>query len=135
MASKAQGEQTRARLVEAATEAFAQRGMHDTSLNDVAAAAGVTRQGLLHYFPSKTDLALAVLKQRDRADTQAVPRAAMQAGDLPAALRAIFHHDQEHPGLARLFAAAIAEALHPDHATHDHFRTRYARGRTVLTEV
>jgi hypothetical protein len=55
--------------------------------------------------------------------------------DLPAALRAIFHNDQEHPGLARLFAVFVAEGLHPDHPTHDHFRQRNARGRTTLTEV
>src|SRR3954470_13564238 len=104
MASRAQGEKTRARLIDAANDAFAERGLHETSLTDVAAAAGVTRQGLLHYFPSKTDLVLAVLKQRDRDDVEAVPRAAMRTGDLPAALRAILHNDREHPGVTRLFA-------------------------------
>src|SRR4051794_3203629 len=135
MASRAQGEKTRARLIDAASHAFSERGLRDVSLTEIAAAAGVTRQGLLHYFPSKTDLVLAVLKQRDRADTDSVPRTAFAAGDLAAALRAIFANDQEHPGLSRLFAAAIAEALHPEHPTHEHFRQRYARGRSVLTEV
>lgn len=135
MASRAQGLQTRARLLDAATKHFAERGLRDTSLDDVAAAAGVTRQGLLHYFPSKTDLLLAVLKHRDREDVESVPRDAMQAGDLPAALLAILQHDREHPGLAQLFAVSIAEGLRPEHPTHDYFRGRYARGRSALAAV
>src|SRR3954452_5548015 len=135
MASRAQGQQTRARLIHAATQAFREGGLPETSLTDVAAAAGVTRQGLLHYFPSKTDLVLAVLKQRDRDDTESVPRAAMQSGDLPTALRAIVGNDFEHPGLARRFVSAVAESVQPEHPTHEHFRHRYARGRDVLSEV
>src|SRR3954465_9670594 len=118
MASRAQGEKTRARLIDAANDAFAERGLHDTSLNDVAAAAGVTRQGLLHYFPSKTDLVLAVLTRRARADTESVPRAAMHSGAPPTPLRAILGNDFEHPGLTRLFVSAVAESLQPEHPTH-----------------
>jgi|SRR4051812_12437226 AcrR family transcriptional regulator len=135
MASKAQGRETRARVVDEATKAFSERGLRDVSLTEIAAAAGVTRQGLLHYFPSKTDLVLAVLTRRDRDDTESVPRAAMQSGDLPTALRAILGNDFEHPGLTRLFVSAVAESLQPEHPTHEHFRHRYARGRDVLSEV
>src|SRR3954451_2631165 len=109
MPSRAQGERTRARLLAAATQQFAEHGLHETSLDDVAAAAGVTRQGLLHYFPSKTDLLLAVLKHRDREDVESVPRAASRAGDLGAALLATLEQDRNPRGLPRLFAASIAE--------------------------
>src|SRR4051794_40752646 len=102
MASKAQGLQTRVRLLDAATKQFSEHGLRDTSLDDVAAAAGVTRQGLLHYFPSKTDLVLAVLGQRDREDVEAVPPDVMQGHNLTAALLAILRHDLEHPGLSQL---------------------------------
>jgi AcrR family transcriptional regulator len=135
MASKAQGRQTRARLLDAATKQFSERGLRDTSLDDVAAAAGVTRQGLLHYFPTKTDLQLAVLRQRDRDDVEAVPREAFEAGDASAALLAILRHELEHPGLAQLYAVSIAEGLRPEHPLHDHFRARYQRARDAQAAV
>jgi AcrR family transcriptional regulator len=135
MASKAQGRQTRARLLDAATKHFAEHGLRDTSLDDVAAAAGVTRQGLLHYFPSKTELLLAVLKHRDRKDVEAVPPDVMHGDNLPAALLAILQHDLEHPGLAQLFALSLAEGLRPEHPTHDYFRNRYLRARGTLADV
>src|SRR5918994_1693188 len=103
MASRAQGEETRTRLVHAAVELFAQQGARGTSLDAVAKAAGVTRQGLLHYFPSKTDLLLAVLEQRDQDDratvTPAVRRlqesgqvtTGLDAEQLSAALLALLH--------------------------------------------
>jgi AcrR family transcriptional regulator len=135
MASKAQGLQTRARLLDAAMKQFSEHGLRDTSLDDVAAAAGVTRQGLLHYFPSKTDLVLAVLGQRDREDVEAVPADVMQGDNLPAALLAILRHDLEHPGLSQLFAVSIADGLRPEHPTHEYFRTRYLRARDALADA
>ncbi len=55
-------EETRRRLVEAATTLFGEHGFHSTSLNDVIAAAGSTKGGFYFHFPSKAALALAVVE-------------------------------------------------------------------------
>lgn len=54
------GEQRRVAIVDAACELVAERGSVGMTLADVAAAAGVTRSGLLHHFTSKDVLLDAV---------------------------------------------------------------------------
>ena len=53
--------QRREQILTAATEAFARSGFAATSLEDIAAQAGVTRVILYRHFDSKTDLYQAVL--------------------------------------------------------------------------
>ena len=54
---------TRAALVGAARELFAERGFAATSRDEIAARAGVTRGALYHHFDSKTALAAAVVAE------------------------------------------------------------------------
>lgn len=44
------------RLVDAATRLFAEKGFETTSVQEVVAAAGVTKGAMYHYFQSKDDL-------------------------------------------------------------------------------
>jgi AcrR family transcriptional regulator len=46
----------RRQLLDAALDAFAERGFHATSMNDVAEAAGVTKPVLYQHFGSKRAL-------------------------------------------------------------------------------
>jgi AcrR family transcriptional regulator len=62
----AQGQQTRSRLLVAARELFGARGYNDTSLDDIVAAAGVTKGALYHHFESKEDLFRALFEQVKR---------------------------------------------------------------------
>lgn len=55
-------EQTRAGLVRSARELFAARGYADTSLDDVAEAAGVTKGAVYHHFDGKRALFAAVFE-------------------------------------------------------------------------
>jgi AcrR family transcriptional regulator len=55
-------EETRGRIIAAATGLFAEHGYHATSLNDVIAAAESTKGGFYFHFPSKAELALAVVE-------------------------------------------------------------------------
>jgi AcrR family transcriptional regulator len=48
--------QTRAEIVDAALELFAAHGFDDTSMEQVADAAGVSRRTIYRYFPTKDDL-------------------------------------------------------------------------------
>src|SRR4051794_31080381 len=53
-------EATRARLVDAALPLFAERGYGGVAMEQVVAAAGVTRGALYHHFRDKRDLFRAV---------------------------------------------------------------------------
>jgi len=56
------GPERRQQLLEAARLAFANTGFHETSMNDVAKVAGVTKPVLYQRFESKRDLYRAVLE-------------------------------------------------------------------------
>lgn len=58
-------EETRARLIEAARQAFAARGFAASSMDDLTAAAGLTRGALYHNFGDKKGLLQAVIDQID----------------------------------------------------------------------
>lgn len=53
-------EQTKAKLVAAASRLFATQTYQDTSVSDIAAAAGVTKGAFYHHYASKEDLLLYV---------------------------------------------------------------------------
>lgn len=54
-------EQTRTKLLDAATRVFARRGYHGATLDEVAAEAGFTKGALYYNFADKEDLFLALL--------------------------------------------------------------------------
>lgn len=58
-------EETRAKLIEAARKAFATRGYAAASMDDLTAAAGLTRGALYHNFGDKKGLLQAVIDQID----------------------------------------------------------------------
>jgi AcrR family transcriptional regulator len=59
-----QSEWRRERLLDAALDVFAAKGIAAASMKEVAAAAGVTPGLIYHYFESKDVLATAVLAER-----------------------------------------------------------------------
>ncbi len=59
-------EQRRSQLLEVATELFAERGFHATSMEDIADGAGVTKPVLYQHFPSKRALYRELLDDVDR---------------------------------------------------------------------
>ncbi|QKG24912.1 TetR/AcrR family transcriptional regulator [Actinomadura verrucosospora] len=56
-------EQTRTALLSAAERLWAERGIHGASLDDIAAAAGLTKGAVYSNFAGKTDLLLALLER------------------------------------------------------------------------
>jgi AcrR family transcriptional regulator len=57
-------DQTRARLLQAASEVFAEHGYDRASLEDVAAAAGLTKGAVYSSFASKDELFYALMLER-----------------------------------------------------------------------
>ena len=60
-----QVEETRGKLIAAARRAFAQKGYSEASMDDLTAAAGLTRGALYHNFGDKKGLLQAVIDQFD----------------------------------------------------------------------
>lgn len=59
-----QAEWRRERLLDAALDTFAAKGVDGASVKDIAAAAEVTPGLLYHYFASKQDVVIALLRER-----------------------------------------------------------------------
>src|SRR5262249_32326932 len=59
--TEANGQFTRNRVYEVAAEVFHRKGYDNTSMSDVAAAAGLTKAGLYHHVTSKESLLYTVL--------------------------------------------------------------------------
>jgi AcrR family transcriptional regulator len=59
-------EETRARLLRAAADVFAQRGYDGTRVADIAAAADVSSGALYAHFGSKAELLVAALRTHGR---------------------------------------------------------------------
>ena len=60
------GEATRRRIVEAALQEAAQRGLGTLSLGDLAQRAGLSKSGVVKHFPRKGSLELAVVEEATR---------------------------------------------------------------------
>ena len=58
-----QSEQTRRRIVDAATDLFARKGFHATSIADLTSAIGLTKGAFYHHFAAKEDVFHAVVLQ------------------------------------------------------------------------
>ncbi len=97
----------RASIERAATELFAERGYHATSVDDIVAAAGVSKPALYRCFDSKKELHMALL-ERHREELAAGPIAALLESTGPLEERvasmidAWFAHVEREPFVARL---------------------------------
>lgn len=120
--TRANGDSRRKLIIKMATEIISTAGFHKARLADIAAAAGCTQAGLLHHFPSKEHLLLAVLAQRD-ALTEAQVRDAKHDGIL--SFLAILEQHESNLELMRLMTFLSTECLASDHAGHEFFEQRY----------
>ncbi|MBT2486514.1 MULTISPECIES: TetR/AcrR family transcriptional regulator [unclassified Microbacterium] len=125
----------RQRVIDACIDAFGLSGFHGATMKDIAARAGMSHTGLLHHFPSKESLLVAVLEYRDERII-AVTRAALEdLGDTPdnsiLVLRAAVIASELEPGLAALDATLLAEATTPEHPAHHYFQDRFRVFRNV----
>jgi AcrR family transcriptional regulator len=82
-------QQTRARLLDAASQVFARRGFHAATVDEVAEAAGYTKGAVYSNFATKDELVLALLDQRVADQLQQVEAlfAIESSEELRAALR------------------------------------------------
>jgi TetR/AcrR family transcriptional regulator len=94
------GEATRGRLLAEAVRFFGRQGYEGTSLDAVASAAGVRKQTLLYYFPSKDALLQACVVETSRRVAQALSEALEEetsTGKAEAVVRTVFRLAEEWP--------------------------------------
>lgn len=114
---------------------FAASGYNGTSLARIAERAGLTQQGLLHYFPSKQDLLVAVLNRRDELDSPIVrggedgPEGEERLARGREGLLEVVRRNTERTGIVQAYAVLSAESVPEGHPAHDYFRERFRRLR------
>ena len=74
---------TRAALLDAALDAFAEAGFEGASVRDIARRAGVTDAALYHWFESKEALLVAVVDATARSRVAVVDEAFAEQGERP----------------------------------------------------
>ncbi len=125
----ARSEATRERVLQATLRALAANGYQGSSLAGIAEAAGMTTAGLLHHFPSKEQLLVAVLAERDRSDGARHNLRGAQGLAALDRLVELVEFNALVPGLVRAFTVLMGEAVSEDHPAREWFEQRYPRRR------
>jgi len=128
----------RREIIDVATRLIAERGYRGVSLDQIAQACEVTKQGLLHHFPSKAELLVAVLEHRDEVDAAEAsahePFSRTKAG-FRAEIKALARRNVANRGVVQLYAVLSTEALEPEHPAYEYFLRRLAWSRELLREA
>jgi AcrR family transcriptional regulator len=90
--------EARQRILDAAHKLFYTGGLNAVSMDCVAAAAGMKKANLFHYYPTKASLELAVLDHAAASMNERIARVARHSYDPVGAIQRIF---EEAAGLMR----------------------------------
>ncbi len=125
----ARGRDRRQKLLDFATERFAQNGFHPTSVSDIVDGIGVGKGVFYWYFPSKDDLLLEILREA-LVDVRRFQRAHMDPGDDPLrqledGIRASLTWSADNPNVWRLVMFAWTE---------EKFAKSLRRGRRITIQ-
>ncbi|MEW2290905.1 TetR/AcrR family transcriptional regulator [Streptomyces sp. NPDC047841] len=126
--------QRRAEIIAAASRVFAVSGYHGGSLRQISRDLDLSFTSLLHHFPSKDELLVAVLEDADSAERDAVETDLRERGVVEAMVN-LASRNLRKPEMLRLVAVLAAEASSPGHPAHQWFDERYVRLRELLTEA
>ena len=123
---QARGVLRRGQILDAALALFAEHGYRATSVAAVAAAVGLTEQGVLHHFPSKDALVRAVLEHRAAVEPEAQEHVAEPGGGIGSLLRipGLAHVLLQSPALMRFDVVVEGESIAEGGAAQEHVRDR-----------
>lgn len=129
--SYAKGVARRQEILDRAIEVFADKGAEGTSLRAIAEKIGVSHAALLHYFGSREELLVEVLREGemrhgDPRDKDEVVGTMVRAAERNVTI----------PGFVSLYTSMLAGSLEPDKEfSREYFATRFARIRQRLAAL
>ena len=134
--SYAKGVARRQEILDRAIEVFADKGAEGTSLRAIAEKIGVSHAALLHYFGSREELLVEVLREGERRHStyghdDARVKEQVVGGMVRAAERNV-----TIPGFVSLYTSLLAGSLEADKQySREFFSMRFARLRERLAEL
>jgi AcrR family transcriptional regulator len=134
--SEAERDKVRARVFEAAAKLFLRQGFHETSIRQIAQAAGMGKATLYDYFHSKEEILIFFVERYMGKAHQAALEIAAQDTPAPLKLRRILRSLWEHLARNRRMALLTArEASRLSEATTRRLARSRARYRAILQDV
>ena len=129
--SYAKGVARRQEILDHAIEVFADKGAEGTSLRAIAEKIGVSHAALLHYFGSREELLVEVLREGERRHGDPRDKEEVVGTMVRAAERNV-----TIPGFVSLYTSMLAGSLEADkEVSREYFATRFARIRARLVEL
>lgn len=130
----------RLQIVDAAVSLISQRGFWGVTFASLAAEVGVTVQGILHHFPQKTDVLLAVLDRFDEMGRELMYSPSPvgevhHASDFVLGMGNVVRRNAEQPELVQLYVVLSAESLSDKHPAHEYFDHRQRLAITTIEEM
>ncbi|WDF34996.1 TetR/AcrR family transcriptional regulator (plasmid) [Arthrobacter agilis] len=115
----------RREILEAAVAVFGSRGYSGGSIQEVADRAGIAQTTLLHHFPTKAQLLVAVLEYRDEVS----PNTPGTREHFTEVVVQQAENNEGVPHLIELYSVLCGEATTQDHPAREYFVKRFQRLR------
>jgi len=121
----AKGRAKRLEILDQAMSLFGEAGYRGASLRVLATRCGISHTGLLHHFPTKEALLLAVLEHRDEVDGEWLSLGGTTGVGRLRRFAELAALNSTRRGIVELFSVVSAEATAADHPAHGYFVRRY----------
>ncbi len=109
-------EETRERILDAALKLFRERGFDETTMRDIAAAAGVATGAAYYYFRSKEELVMAFYVRTAEEARDIIPSEIAKSRDLRKRIQSIIDLKlQQFAEHRRLMVALVRIGIDPQH--------------------
>ncbi|HEY0123407.1 MAG TPA: TetR/AcrR family transcriptional regulator [Rhizobium sp.] len=118
------GASRREAILTAAMHRFAEDGYQSAAIADIARDVGLSLPGLLHHFPTKVDLLLAILDKRDLESSATIGDGQTNWRAFLLGLVQIAKYNTGIPEVVRAFAILNAESLTQNHPAKAWFGNR-----------
>jgi TetR/AcrR family transcriptional regulator, transcriptional repressor of aconitase len=134
--SYAKGVARRQEILDRAIEVFADKGAEGTSLRAIAEKIGVSHAALLHYFGSREELLVEVLREGERRHSTYGRADARVKDQVVGGMVRAAERNVTIPGFVSLYTSLLAGSLEPDKQySREFFSARFARLRERLAEL
>ncbi|HLK62051.1 MAG TPA: TetR family transcriptional regulator [Bryobacteraceae bacterium] len=115
MKAKAKSDETRARILAAAMELFQRQGFEETTMREIAAAAGVATGAAYYYFDSKDAIVLAFYDQSQQEMEPLLDAALASARNLKGRVGALLEVKLQYFEPNRRLLGTLAAHADPEH--------------------